>query len=272
MKARPARPSGALVVARVPAGRLAPEGRQRLARLLASLLAHPDPTVRVDVLRRLAQLPLDDPGRALLPGLLAALGSALPDEVATAAVATFATYTGRQADLVGRAVAMLLPRRRSLAVVVSQLCGSAARDPERMRPTVRAVLAALAADPLTVSLRVRLAVLALPAAELAAWLTEVAVARELHADALGAAVRAMDERALYRGPAALEPVELALAASAGEGLRLIALNALVAANGRVGVWTDAHLARLAAYRRDPSPLVAGAAQFTFSLGVEEAGE
>jgi HEAT repeat protein len=97
-------PDVAAGVVRVPPDRLDAEGQRRLAGLLARLLEHADAKLRVDVLKRVAQLPVSDPARTLMPGLLRSMASAVPDESAAAASAVFATYAGREARYVGEAV------------------------------------------------------------------------------------------------------------------------------------------------------------------------
>ena len=73
-------PAIAAGVIRIPADRRSPEALRRLARLLATLLGHPAPQVRLDTLQRCATLPMSDPDRVLLPPLFQACGSPLPDE------------------------------------------------------------------------------------------------------------------------------------------------------------------------------------------------
>ena len=68
-------PAIAAGVIRIPADRRAPETLRRLARLLATLLEHPAPQVRLDTLQRCATLPMTDPDRVLLPPLFQACGS-----------------------------------------------------------------------------------------------------------------------------------------------------------------------------------------------------
>jgi hypothetical protein len=257
----------ATVVGRIPAERLSPRAQRRLVALLVTLLAHPEARVRLAVLQRCATLPVTDAEQALMPPLLTALGSALPDESAAAARALFATYTGEGARRVGRALAGILPDRRALQTVVQTLQGELPWRRSLFLPAVEAVLETLAADPLTVSLRVPLAVNGLSWTASVRFLTDLAETDALHPEALMAAVHAMTDAGSRPDAADLASVETEFAASADPRLRRLALAALVAqANGPCG-WDDARLARLRAYRADPAPLVAAAAQFT--LPVEE---
>src|SRR5262249_9645663 len=136
----------------------------------------------------------------------------------------------------------------------------------RLLPVARAVLAALAADPLTVRLRVELAAAALPGDELAGFLDRLAADGVLHADALAAAGVALRDVVRRLEPEDLDALEAALGASPNERLRRLSLATLAAGAGARG-WTDERLSRLRTYRGDPAPLVAEAAQFT--LPVEE---
>jgi hypothetical protein len=130
----------------------------RLARLLARLLAHPAPKIRVDVLNRCAQLPLQDTERVLLAPILAGLTSPLPDEWKAAGEAIFTTYVGRDLGAIEAALTQLLPYRQMLFDTVKTL-ELKLRQGTFWRATGQTVLKVLAADPLTISLQVGLAAL-----------------------------------------------------------------------------------------------------------------
>jgi hypothetical protein len=255
-------------VGRIPADRLSLEAQRRLAALLATLLAHPEPRVRMDVLRRCAQLPVTDAGQAMMPRLLALLGSPLPDECAAAAGAVFATYTGRDAHRVGAAIAGILAHRRALQTAVRSLQAALLWNRGQLLPTARAVLDALARDPLTASLRVELAAHALPWEELAPLLTRMAAAGELHAEVLMDAAHAIGSAAIRPDAGGLHALEAALAGSDDAALRRLALAALVAQARSPRGWDEELMARLRASRADAAPLVAAAAQFTLPPGEE----
>jgi hypothetical protein len=256
-------PALAAGVVRIPADRLSPQAQRRLAALLALLLAAPDPKVRLDTLQRIAQLPLTDTEQALAAPLFAALESSLPDEYAAAGRAIFATYAGRDASLVGTAVARILPARRALFTLAQSLQAMSAYGNSRLLPTARAMLAALAADPLTATLHVHLAIRTLPWDEVATTLSGMAAAGTLHSEALMAAAAALYQAADRPDAAGLATLEETFGRSADERLRRLALAALVALAGPPRGWSPERLARLHAYRADPSPLVAAAAQFSF---------
>jgi hypothetical protein len=298
-------PAVAAGVVRIPIDRLSPLAQGRLLNLIGTLLDHPDARVRLDTLTRCADLPLPDRGRTLLPRLLARFASPLPDECAAAARAVFATYTGPDAPAVAVAVGAIRDDRRALVAALSALRSSLAGNRVRLQPTVRAVLGALESDPLTASRRAELAVAGLPWEEIAPYLSRLAETNELHAEALMAAVQAIegsarpdtslidptdfgdsgewDESSIQALAALMEAARLSagspssirddaarglaameteLAASEDDRLRRLALAALIAQGTATPGWTPDLRARLDIYRRDPSSLVAAAAQFT----------
>jgi hypothetical protein len=274
-------PTVAAGVVRIPTDRLSPLAQRRLLHLMTVLLNHADAKVRLNTLERCIDLPLPDPGRTLLPPLLARLASPLPDETAVAARAVFATYAGsagQDAAAIGETVARVHGDRRVLLAVLRALQSALMGDRARLRPAVWAVLGALAGDPLTVRYRVELAITGLLWQEVAQYLAGLGQSNELHPEALMAAVRAIEEseyrsasRANYSAEAVAEPaqqtglnlLEAVLADSPDERLRRLALAALVAQAGGSSGWTEELRARLDRYQQDPAPLVAAAAQFTF---------
>ena len=245
----------------IPADGLSPLAQKRLATLFTTLLAHPEPAVRVEVLQRCVQSPLTDYEHALLPQLLTSLNSRLSDECKQAAMALFSLYEGKDATLVGDTIRDLLGNRRALRTVAANFMSALYSNRRRLLPTTRAILAALSQDRLTISLRVEIMLLGLPWEEVVPVLVELA--GELHADALGKAEHAIQRAVTARPDADLFSLEMALVGSNDERLRRLALSALLAQSQQVNGWSDALVERLYAYRNDPSPLVAEAAQFTF---------
>jgi hypothetical protein len=249
-------------VVRIPADRLSGPSQGRLLALLAGALAHPEPSVRLQVLGRCAALPVPDPEQVLLPRLLAALASRAPDERRSAAAAVCATCKPPDAPLIARAVAGVLPDRRALVTAVAALQGAVGADRRRLAPVARAVLAALSPDPLTAGLRAGLAAAGLPWDEWAGLLRGMAATGELHADTLAAAAAGVSAWADRPDRGDLEKLEASLAAERDERLRRLALAALLAQARLPGGWNGERLQRLRAFRQDPAPLVAAAAAFT----------
>jgi hypothetical protein len=204
---------------------------------------------------------LTDYEHALFTRLLALMNSPFPDECTLAAQAAFSMYTGSNALLVGEAIKGLLSQRRALQTVCTTFLGALPNNRAGLQPTTRAILAALAEDPLTISLRAELIIEGLP------WDGEmtqelVKLAPLLHADALASVQQAI-QGAFFCPANQLFDLETTLAASADERLRRLALAALIAQSQQASGWSDEACVRLESYRSDPSPLVAEAAQFTF---------
>lgn len=261
------------VIARA-AGRIAVQGlsvqaENRLVRLLTELLNHPQARVRAEVLGRCNRLPVNDREQVLLPQLLAALNSPLPGEYTLAIAAITATYNGQDAPLVGEAVTGITGRRKVLQTLVEYLANAAQLRKEQLLPTVRSVLTALAADPLTATLRLKLATYVVGWEELAGMLTLMAERGELHEEALMTAVRLLEETEDNRvRVTGMEVLEETLATSPDAKLRRLALAALIGQGASLLGWDEARFTRLSRYRDDPSPLVRAAAEFTFPPGEE----
>ena len=203
------------------------------------------------------------------------------DEVQAAATAVFCTYDGRHAEAIAGAVSDLLSNRRALAMVVTALQARAYWNRTPMRPIVERVLDALSRDPLTMTLRVRLAATCQAEPQIVAYVLQHL--DELHPEALMEAVQHLSSR---RGPSFLESfdevtpssrvigspgtiIEAELKGHPDPRLRRLALAALVAQSASGRGWTIALRQRLAEFQRDSSPLVASAATFTFPEEVPE---
>jgi hypothetical protein len=260
-------PAVAAGVVWLPTDRLSPAAQQHVLALLAALLGHPDALLRVQVLSRFVTLPLADPGRVLLPPLLARLHSPLPDEYKAAARALFATYAQQHAAAIAETVAQVRPERRVLQALLQALHTALAANRSGLQPVVQGILAALRPDPLTVRLQARLAVAGLPWPELAPYLTELAATDALDAEVLMATAQALEASGQRSGPQSeansVAAFEYTLAANPDARLRRLAQAALQAQATQPAGWTAALRTRLDQYRADPAPLVAAAAQFVF---------
>lgn len=253
----------ALGVVRIPVDRLSPFAQQHLVGLIAILLEHPEASVRLAVLARCVGLPLSDSDQVLMPHLLSLIGSRLPDESAAAAHAAFSTYDGNQADALGAAVYAVRSNRRALKAAADALESTLTRQRGRQMQTVRAVIAALSSDPVTVNIRAELVVSGLPWDEITLTLAQMAEAGELQAEAFMAVVQAIECPRYGRDNRGLEQLETVLAVSPDEHLRRLALASLVAQAASTEGWTADRRRRLEVYGQDPAPLVAAAAQFIF---------
>src|SRR5207248_2098890 len=104
----------AAAVVAIPAARLSVDGQRRFVALVADLLRHPEPSVRLQVLGRCGREPLPDPERRLLPRLLQALDSSIQAEAVAAAAAVFSTYAEDDPGALAGTVGRLLANRRAL--------------------------------------------------------------------------------------------------------------------------------------------------------------
>jgi hypothetical protein len=262
-----AAPDGRLLtgVLRIPADTLSEQARGWLIDLLTGLVRRPEPTVRIAVLERFAQMPVPDPSRRLIEQSIALLGSSLPDERRAAGQAVLSLAVPEDADRLAAAVLRLLPRRRPLAEWLSAFTPAAAWRQPRLEPVARALLGVVRTDPLLLSWEAALAAALDGAAGLRSVLERAGASGGLHADALVALEREIDGLAGRPDWHELDRLEADLAASADERLRRLAVTALSAGAGRDG-WTRSRRARLERYRADGAPLVAGAAQFLFPPG------
>ncbi len=252
-------------VIRIPADRLSAASQRKLVSLLRTLIAHPDPEVRLETIRRCVWLPVADADKQLLQPLLDAIKSDLPDQTAAAARAFLATYSGTDTVIMGQTFQDLLPNRRALHQAIQAFLERAQFGRQLLEASARAVLEALKADPLTLHLQTRLALSCLPWPEAAAFM----IGQTINPDSYHTALTTLGTISQTRSHPALglELWEQTWGNQENELLRRLALEALIqsASNqyGNGSAWTPAQLERLEAYRADPSGLVAAAAQFTF---------
>jgi hypothetical protein len=258
-------PAIATAVGRIPADHLSPDIQAKLSALIATLLQHPGPLVRIAVLRRCIELPLSDHERVLHSPLLTALTSELPDEYIVAAQAIFATYAGREAELIAAIIPKIVEKRRILQTTIQALKSALHGSRRQFLPIAVAVLAALESDPLTAALQLELAIRALDLDELAKFLIKLATTNDyLHAEALMSGVSSLEQLASFRTDASeLLVLETSLANQPDARLRRLALAALVAQAKTPSGWDEARRDRLRSYRQDSTVLVAAAAQFIF---------
>jgi len=250
--------------------------QQRLMWLYALLLTHPEMDVRAATLRGCIRLPAADEGQHLLSALLEALDANDDEQCSAAASVIFGTCVADDAPLIGQAVRQILPNRRALREMVSVVQKDIPLQRGQFIPVVRAIIEALAPDPLTIGLRIKLAITALPWSEVASLLREAAATGILHADALDQAYTSLGfiigRYGTIERPDSKEIIQLEeeLATSHDERLRRIALAALITQAEIPPGWTSERRMRLQTYRQDSSVLVAAAAQFTL-LPLQEDG-
>lgn len=249
--------------ARIALSHLSPQAQQRLMHLFVLLLSHPQLEVRAAVLRSCKRVAMADRDNELLASLLEAMDSPNEDICNAAASAVFGTCLAADARLISGRMQHLMLNRHALLSSVQVLRDALTENRRELVPIVRGVLEVLAGDPLTISLRVALAIAALPWNEVATFLVEAAATGQLHAEALQRACVMLQEVTNRPDFADLGQLEAALATSEDERLRYIALAALLAQAQQSRGWTEELRARLQHYRTDQAILVAGAAQFIF---------
>jgi len=239
---------------------------QHLLRLMVLLLNHPDTTVRQGAMHSSwLGVGVRDQQRLVLSRLLELLHAPTSVESQAAARAIVSTVVEADAPVIAAAARDLLPNRRVLLTLITAFQPTA-QTRARLLPISCALLATLAADPLTVSQRVRLAFFSLPVEDLIAFFQSLSDGNELHAEALMRACHLVTEQ---YGLLDWEAFEATFAANADERLRRLAFAALEAQRSKQGTWDEALKKRLATYRADSSRLVASAAAFTLPNDEED---
>jgi HEAT repeat protein len=243
--------------------------QRHVLRLIAALIAHPDQSVRLQALRYCSQLGIPDDERIVTPLLVnrtqeiiaTAQTRAEYDEALAAAQAFFGVCASTDEAAVRAVIAALLPHRRTLREACASLTSAPRVLQRRLLPVLLAAVDALHSDPLTIKLRIAIAVERLPAAQLGDFLIEVVSSEAFHADALMNACALLDKVRTRSDAVEFEALEPRLGASPDERLRRMALAILVSRAGSAGGWDATLLERLRVYRADPSALAASAAQF-----------
>ena len=258
----------AKMVGRTPNDRLSDAAYLKLLMLLSSLLRHPDPLVRSDILNR-CQSQLIDPQRHLQPALIAALTSALPDEAKAAAAALIKLYSGSDPAGVATVVQQVLRDRQVLLLLVEALTEMAKWQRSQVLATTQQVLEVLSSDPILSWLRMKLAVVALAHPQLTDFLIEHIPT--LMPDQLWIAENGIKEQLYNQHDSELATLETTLAVQADDRLRSLAVTALEAQATTEG-WTAERRSRLAQYQSDPSVQVAAKAQFIFPPEAVSPGE
>jgi hypothetical protein len=244
---------------RVPDEQLSPRARGRLAEHLGVLLRHDAPQVRLETLERLVSRPVAVVGAAPMMRVLHDLLSRPTEtEVGTAAAALALCTPVGEANALGATFASV-PSPRGLAAVVNALATSSRTRPARITPIAQAAVDQLLAMQRHTGLAMRLAVAALPASALEALVRRLSHDGRLHAGVLMEALAALPGVANLRRGTDLDALEPRLAALEQPAARRIGLEILVT-RARVQGWSRAARDRLAAYREDPDPLVAEAAE------------
>lgn len=250
----------AFSVIRTPSSTLSAGGEKRLRDLLSKGLRHAAVRVRMKTLERLGYFPVGDPELILLDPIISALNSDAPEECRVAAYALVRMYGHNALSVFPKAANAVMSKRRNILKFVDHLEAAVIATRQKMMPASYATIAALGSDPLTLTLRARLAIASMPWGELAQWFKDMDEAGVLHSDALSEVANRLRDCRRTDVEQMLEVHEL-LRSSDSERLRRIALAALIARSSIVG-WTADALDLLETFRNDRSPFIAEVAQFT----------
>ena len=238
-------------LADIPADRLTAALDDRLARLLARLVARPEPEARIGMLQRASALTLVDRTRVLLAAIRGRLRSIHDDEVHAAMIAVMVRSTEDDMAALGEALDDLRGDPRAFHVAAAALTGCNIRSRASWRRAATELEAVALRDRRWAVVAIQAAAARVQPAELVATIER----GPLDVDAIAAARIAIER---------LDDDQLAGAVAALVGgdrpeVRRVAVFAL-AHDARPGRgWTELRLAQLARLRRDPSPEVAGAA-------------
>src|SRR5262249_26532196 len=121
--------------------RQGPETMQRVLRLVAVLIDHPEREVRLEALSYCSRLEAPDDERVLVPRLAVlarATGSKRQDEEAEAAAkALLGVCSNQDAQLIGQLLHDFLPNRQRLEEIVGSLKGSRRARERALLPVIR---------------------------------------------------------------------------------------------------------------------------------------
>ncbi len=259
-------------VIRIPTERLSAFSQTKLVEVLAALIAHPDPDVRLETLRRCRFLPVTDTEQKFVQPMQKAILSSDPNQTRIALEAFFYTSVKMDTVLIATSFEMFLSSRLILQEAIEaylNLYRSFFRSQQanRLLGHTQAILRVLEKDSLTLHLQSKMAVYCLPSQEAALFMVNLAEQQHLHADVYLTVLEVIrDPSRIGRQVSTFEQV---WRDHPNELLRRLALQALISSasnqRGSLAAWKPAQLVQLEKYRTDPSSMVAAAAQFTFPV-------
>ncbi len=253
----------ALHLARIPSFNVSNRALERLSRLLGILLEHPEPKVRVEILKRLIAQPVTDSALSLKSKLSNSLCARLRDESNTAALAIVHTYGRQVPETIASILASVRENRRALSSLLSAFTSELRQDRKRLNGAGRSIVSALDGDPNLTSQRLSLSVLVITAEEIINLVERIRENHLLHPGSLSGLVQSLPMFLVREDAEEANAFVKRWCASPHPDLRRLALAALTAnCESRTG-WSEADLALLEQFRMDSAPLVAEAAQFTF---------
>jgi len=163
------------------------------------------------------------------------------------------------------AARQVLPLRRNIKALVTAVTHSLQRECNTFIPVANAVLSVLASDPRTSCLYISLFIAVSPLPEIQKTLQDSKNTAAFHAGTIACCIASLHTAAERPDALELDELEQSLGSHSSDLVRRFGLAALVAAAGGNRGWTQERLDRLRHYRKDVSPFVAEAAQFTFPV-------
>lgn len=245
-------------LADIPLGRLSAAAEERVVTLLSTLLRRKEPEARLDLLRRVAYLPLADAQRSLFNSLLSHLGVDAPEEAALAFHAILQRMTSQEVNAVSFRFKGQMGRPRHLLALLPFLSSRLGPySPSHVVSVASDVLQALRAESRTLPHYIQLGQRIWGWKELSEAFADLSKRDAFYHEVMDAALTA--------ARACVHPdlLEEKLAKHPDPRLRRLGLAALLSATAPEHGWTEARRARLLAYQKDPSASVAGPASFVF---------
>lgn len=245
-------------LADIPLGRLGPDAEERVVVLLSTILGRSEPEARLDLLKRMAYIPLADVSRSLFKRLLAHMGTDAPEEAAQAFFAVLQRMNSSEVTAVVKRFSELMSRGKHLVVLLPHMSTRLGPYASTMhRDVAKGILAALQSDPLLSVQYVTLGARMWDYDDLVKAIETLAKKDLLFHEVMDAAFGAI------RSSVHVSLVEEKLRKHSDWRVRRLALAALVQSASPQNGWTNERRERLITYQKDKAPGVAGPALFIF---------
>jgi hypothetical protein len=245
-------------LADIPLGRLSTEAEERVVALLSTILGRAEPEARIDLLKRIAFIPLRDAQRTMFRRLLEHLGTPDPEEAAISLAAVLQRMNVGEVKLVVNRLSELLLRGQHLLAFLPVITSRLGPYASTMHTQIaKDLLGALKKNPLLVPQYLSLGTRLWDYKELGNELIDLSKKDLLYHDAMEVALSAV------RGCVHPDILEVTLRDNKDWRIRRLGLAALVSAASPKNGWSRERRERLVAYQKDKSPAVAGPAFFVF---------
>jgi cellulose synthase operon protein C len=245
-------------LADIPLGRLSPASEERVGALLGTILSRPEAEARIELLKRLAYIPLGDGQRSLWKRLLAHMGTDDAEEAGLAFHAVLQRMTGLEVDPVVRRLAELVDRRRHLLIFLPRLTSTIGQyAPPTPKKVAKEFLAVLQTNPGLVPQFLNLGARLWDYDDFAKVFLDLSKKDWLYHEAMEAALTGL------RNCVHPDLLEEKLRKHGDWRIRRLALAALVQAASPQNGWTKERREKLLVYQQDKAPGVLGPALFVF---------